>query len=125
MSKSNYAYIFIFLLSLIGSIGYGQNIKDKVPLKQVLDELSKKHQVQFNYQTDLIENIYVSSSENTRTLGQELKRLENETTLKFSMIGPKVIVVTKALVHMWIYRRCVITRTLIGSYGSIPDNKYS
>ena len=98
MSKSNYVYIFIFLLSLIGSIGYGQNIQDKVPLKQVLDELSKKHQVQFNYQSDLIENIYVSSSENARTLKQELKRLENETTLKFSKIGPKVIVVTKALV---------------------------
>jgi len=115
MPKNRYVYITIFLLSFLGGISYAQNVQDKVLLKEVLDVLANEHQVQFNYQSDLIENIYVLPVAKSRTLNQEIRRLENETSLKFSKIGANVIVITKPTVICGYLQEVSSEQPLVGA----------
>ncbi|MGW9685957.1 TonB-dependent receptor [Flagellimonas sp. 2504JD1-5] len=98
MPKNKHLFILILIHCLVGAFGSAQDNQERVPLKQVLDVLSKKHQIQFNYQSDLLNDLYVLPSKDTSTLNQEIRRLENQTKLKFSKVGTRVITITKVQV---------------------------
>lgn len=73
----------------------GQVTETKVPIKEVLDILSERHQVQFNYQSDLLNEITVFPLSRKRTLLEHIKVLETETSLLFTRIGTSIFTITK------------------------------
>ena len=95
MQKSSWFYI-IFLVCCFWSIKtQGQTSQEKIPIKEVLDSLSKQHKVQFNYKSDLISGITVFPLSQKRTLIEHIKRLEGETSLLFTKIGTSIFTITK------------------------------
>ncbi len=95
MRNKRYSYT-LFLIAVFWSVLFhGQNAQEKVPIKQVLDALSKKHQVRFNYQSDLISDIYVLPTTSEDNLNKALKRLESETNLRFFRVSALVITITR------------------------------
>lgn len=95
MQKSSWFYI-IFLVCCFWSIKtQGQTSQEKIPIKEVLDSLSKQHKVQFNYKSDLIGGITVFPLSQKRTLIEHIKRLEGETSLLFTKIGTSIFTITK------------------------------
>tara|TARA_R110002049_G_scaffold26165_1_gene91365 strand:+ start:1579 stop:4086 length:2508 start_codon:yes stop_codon:yes gene_type:complete len=95
MQKSSWFYI-IFLVCCFWSIKtQGQTSQEKIPIKEVLDSLSKQHKVQFNYKSDLISGITVFPLSQKRTLIEHIKRLEGETSLRFTKIGTSIFTITK------------------------------
>ncbi|MCF6224312.1 MAG: TonB-dependent receptor plug domain-containing protein [Flavobacteriaceae bacterium] len=73
----------------------GQTSEEKIPLKEVLDILSEQHQVQFNYQSDRLSKITIFPLSRRLTLIENLKRLEVETSLRFTKIGASIYTITK------------------------------
>lgn len=95
MQKSNWAYIIFIICAFWSFKALGQASEEKIPLKEVLDILSERHQVQFNYQSDLLGEITAAPLSRKRTLIENLKRLEAETALRFTKIGASIFTITK------------------------------
>ncbi len=96
MQKSNFYHIILLCLCVfITSTTRGQSSQEKIPIKQVIDDLSDTHQVQFNYKSDLLEGIIVFPLSRKRTLAQNLQYLESETSLRFTKVGSSIFTITK------------------------------
>lgn len=74
--------------------GYGQTTTN-VLLKDALLELSKKHRVQFNYQSDLLDGVMVILLSEKSSLVEQIQHLETETSFRFSKIGNSIFTITK------------------------------
>ncbi|BAO55397.1 TonB-dependent receptor [Nonlabens marinus S1-08] len=57
--------------------------------------MSEQFQVQFNYQSELVEGIRVVPLSRKRTLKEHINRLEVETSLQFTKIGEAIFSITK------------------------------
>lgn len=95
VQRSNWAYI-VFLCCAVWSFkAQAQNSEEKIPLKEVLNILSDQHQIQFNYQSDLLKEITVFPLTRKHTLIENLKRLETQTSLRFTKVGASIYTITK------------------------------
>ncbi|WNM18965.1 TonB-dependent receptor [Flavobacterium capsici] len=79
--------VFCILISLFYS--YAQVEKQAIPLKEVLSEISKQHDVKFNYIEDEIILFALISPKKELNLEQKLNYLSNETKLTFHKISSK------------------------------------
>lgn len=95
MQKSSWAYIICIYCALWCFKTQAQTSEEKIPIKVVLDSLSEQYQVQFNYQSDLLNGISVFPLSRKRTLGEHIKHLESETSLLFTKIGKSIFTITK------------------------------
>ena len=96
MSKIRFV-IFYLLFVLNGFWVQGQNNTQKIALTGVLDEIALTHNVTFNYESGLLENITVFSLPKNLSLSAKLKNLERQTRLIFSKISDAVISVTEVI----------------------------
>jgi hypothetical protein len=95
MLKNNWLHIILFVCFFWSFKVAGQTSGEKIPLKEALDILSEQFQVQFNYQSDLVEGIRVVPLSRKRTLQDHIDRLEVETSFQFTRIGEAIFSITK------------------------------
>lgn len=95
MQKSNWAYIIFICCAFWSFKTQAQTSDEKIPIKNALDSLTAKYQVQFNYQSDLLSGITVFPLSRKRTLSESIKRLEAQTALRFTKIGTSIYTITK------------------------------
>lgn len=92
MQKNKALSLLFFIFLAIQ--GYGQTTTN-VLLKDALLELSKKHRVQFNYQSDLLDGVMVILLSEKSSLVEQIQHLETETSFRFSKIGNSIFTITK------------------------------
>ncbi len=97
MLKSRLLHINLFLCVFFSCITYSQVVQKKTPIREVLQLLTQEHKVQFNYQSDLLNDVYVFLPKNNLTFSQKIKNLESQTSLYFSVISNKIISIVKTI----------------------------
>ena len=79
-------YFFFFALNLSA-----QEKSDVVPLKNILIDIEKQHEVSFNYTEDNVDGIKIVAPDPSFSLEQKLKYLEKKTHLSFENLDHKFI----------------------------------
>ncbi|MBC3845630.1 TonB-dependent receptor [Winogradskyella echinorum] len=91
-------YIPILLILLLSSISiHGQETDKKLPLKQVLDEISTLHIITFNYESSYISDIKVFPPPTELKLSSKIANLEKQTNLVFKRVSNLVITISKPI----------------------------
>lgn len=85
--------LFFFILISFLSVGNGfaQEKGQPIPLKQVLDEISKQHQVTFNYIEEEITLFQLNAPKKDLSLTEKLDYISQKTKLQFEFISDKYI----------------------------------
>lgn len=73
---------------------YSQQEKGMLPLKEILEAISKQHNVQFNYIEKEVSVIKLEPPVRTLALAEKLDYLESKTTLDFEIINTKYIAIS-------------------------------
>ncbi len=89
--------LFFLCLLLYNSFLHAQNAPQKTPLKVVLDEIVNTHNVQFNYDSNLLQNTAVYPIKKTLTLKEKLANLEKQTGFIYTYLSPQIIGVSLPL----------------------------
>ena len=76
---------------------FGQGIQERMLLKDVLEILSDRYEVQFNYQSDFLDNVYVDgrSLSSNKSLEEYLEVFQAQTSLSFTRVGSSIYTITK------------------------------
>ncbi|WP_225036039.1 carboxypeptidase-like regulatory domain-containing protein [Winogradskyella sp. SM1960] len=96
MPKINYIIFFISFLCGFSSIG-AQTHNEKVLMLQALNEISKAHNITFNYKSDLLKGVYVVPVTENLSVNAKIKNLEQQTDFVFTRISDVVITISKPL----------------------------
>lgn len=96
MSKIKFTVLFILFVQS-GFWLQGQNTTEKTAITVILDEITAAHNVTFNYESRLLENIKVIPISKNLSLSAKLKNLERQTHLIFSKISDVVISITEVI----------------------------
>ena len=91
MTKSRLFFFIIFLLSFFN--GLAQEERKEATLKIILAQISKQHDIQFNYIEDEIVLFKLIPPEKKWKLREKLDYIKNETKLLFKIISKKYITV--------------------------------
>ena len=87
-----------FLISVLICFSVKAQANDgKMSIIQVLNEISKSHNVNFNYKSDLLKEIYVIPLADDLSLNTKIETLEQQTNLIFTKISDVVFSVTKPI----------------------------
>lgn len=115
MNNSKFYILFTFFWCLWLSSIQAQKIDGKTPLKVVLQQIAFTHNVQFNYNSNLIKNTYTYPVSNKLNLNEKLKTLEVQTGFVFTHIDTQIIGISSPLVICG-YIKDITTKTpLIGA----------
>ncbi len=96
MRNASYGHIITMFCILCFGMLRGQDGNESILLAKALNQLTSQHNIQFNYESNLLEGIKIRPLSKNRTLDQKLKNIENQTSLRFSRVGKLVITITKA-----------------------------
>lgn len=96
MGKTKF-YFFIFLFSTCLFKVQGQEAMQKIPLTELLEEISKTNSVTFNYKSELLNNIYVNPQAKNLSLSAKLRNLEKQTDLVFMKVSDFVYTISKTI----------------------------
>ncbi|WP_233566117.1 MULTISPECIES: TonB-dependent receptor [unclassified Flavobacterium] len=102
-------FTFFLVLNL-----FAQDKGKLVPIKKIIIEIEKQHQVTFNYTEDLIANLQIYSPKKSLSLDQKLQYLARNTNLSFENIGNKFIN---------IYKKDIESKVICGYVFSSTDKK--
>ncbi len=80
-TKRNYFTFCIYFLGCFTMIA-----QSKLPLKNILKEITTQHNIQFNYNSNFIDNISVYALSKELPLAQKFKTIESQTSLIFTKI---------------------------------------
>jgi len=87
-----------FLISVLICFSVKAQANDgKMSIIQVLNEISKSHNVNFNYKSDLLKEIYVIPLADNLSLNTKIETLEQQTNLIFTKISDVVFSITKPI----------------------------
>ena len=89
----------IFLLLCLVSIfkSQGQNTENKIPILEVLEQITNQHTVIFNYESSLLKDISVVPLSQDLSLPEKIKNLENQSDLIFEKVSNLVYSISKAI----------------------------
>ena len=86
----------LYLIFVLNSIWVqSQDTIQKVPIVDVLDKITDSHNITFNYESHLLEDVKVFPLPETWSLSNKIKNLEKQTNLIFLEISDFVITITK------------------------------
>ncbi|MFS4418047.1 TonB-dependent receptor [Maribacter sp. 2307ULW6-5] len=88
---------FLLLGVLLATGWLGAQVKVTVPVLQLLETIRTQHNIQFNYESSLLEGLTARPFSGKPSLEKMLQWLENQTSLRFSKVGERVVTVTKAV----------------------------
>lgn len=83
----NKTIFFIFIFCFFFFNGFCQEVKNAISLKLILDKISQKHQVNFNYIEDEIVVFLLEEPYKDWTLQQKIDYIKQETKLQFKIIN--------------------------------------
>ncbi|RRQ49794.1 TonB-dependent receptor [Maribacter algicola] len=95
MRKDSLSYIALVVFFLGTFSSYGQGNQEKELLKEVLETLSERYQVQFNYESDILDNVFVERLSPNSSLGKHLQAYQLQTGLRFARVGSSIYTITK------------------------------
>ncbi|WP_298901263.1 TonB-dependent receptor [uncultured Psychroserpens sp.] len=90
-------YIFLFLCFFQLFKSHGQNSEQKVPVSEVLEQITKVHSITFNYESNLLKSIIVTPISQDLSLNSKLKNLEKQTNLIFERVSDLVYTISKSI----------------------------
>ena len=96
MYKTN-LYIALCIYLLAQCTLQGQNSEQKVPIFEVLEQITEKHAITFNYESSLLEQITVSPISQDLSLSDKIKTLEEQTNLIFKKVSNLVYTISKTI----------------------------
>lgn len=91
VKKGGIALLLLFLWVFDLS---GQELGPTVPLKEILREIEKKHQVTFNYIEDEIVVYTLPSPAFKKTLEEKIDYIQSKTTLRFKFVSDRLITIS-------------------------------
>ncbi|SDI15240.1 TonB-dependent receptor domain-containing protein [Winogradskyella thalassocola] len=94
MNKKLLCLIFYFISITFCNLTYSQEQEVEKPLVQILQELEKKYDVIFSFETKTIEGISMRSLSHELSIKQALNQLHRITDLNFEMLSHRFIVIT-------------------------------
>lgn len=86
-------FLSILLCCLFSVACFSQ---EKLPLKAVLQEIEKQHQVKFSFADETVENKILIAPETSLTLAQKLEKLKRQLPIDFEIINEKYIAVSRS-----------------------------
>ncbi|MDP2540295.1 TonB-dependent receptor [Tenacibaculum discolor] len=114
MNNNNFFFFLIFFWSF--SFGFqAQIVTEKIPLKKVLKQIANTHNIQFNYNSNSINNILVSSIPKKLSLKEKLKKLEDQTDLIFTRLNTQIIAVSSSVKICGYLKDATTNTALIGA----------
>lgn len=87
-------FTFLLLNILLRALTIAQ---ETIPVVQILENLQKQHQVQFNYASSILEDIEIRPLSRKQTLQQSLSQIEKQSLLRFSKVNESIISITKLI----------------------------
>lgn len=98
MSNNNKInYILFFFCVLCNYCVQAQTVPQKITLTKVLSEITSAHNVQFNYDSSLIENITVFPIDKALSLKEKLVNLEEQTSFIFTHLDTQIIGISTSI----------------------------
>lgn len=94
MWKTNLSYFVLLSVFLCVFLGNAQE-KKSTPLEAVIHEIERIHNIQFNYESDLLNIPAVVLYDKTLSLAKQLETLSEQTQLIFSQVSTKIIAIYK------------------------------
>lgn len=94
MKINCWAYAAIVLLFMSSLKSYAQSI----PLTDLLDQIAEQYHIQFNYQSDRLNDMVAEPLLPNSTLKEIIDSLETQTSLVFSKIGASIYTISKPFV---------------------------
>lgn len=94
MRSNCWTYITITLLFICLDVK-AQSVENKIPLTNLLDQITEQYRVQFNYQSDRLTNVFVGPMPQNRSLEELIYSLGEQTSLIFSKIGESIYSITE------------------------------
>ncbi|WP_400075305.1 carboxypeptidase-like regulatory domain-containing protein [Winogradskyella sp. R77965] len=110
MLKTKY-YLLLFIYLLIHFALQSQNQQQKIPLKDVLSEITKSDGIIFNYKSGLLNDITVFPLPDNQDLSAKIKNLEGQTKLVFNRVSDAIITISKPI---------KVCGYIIDSYSELP-----
>ena len=95
MRKDSLSYIALIVFFLGTFSSHGQGNQEKELLKEVLETLSERYQVQFNYQSDILDNVFVDGLPPNTSLEEHLQAYQIQIGLRFARVGSSIYTITK------------------------------
>lgn len=96
MGKTKF-YIILVLYFVPFYIAPGQTSEQKVPITEVLQQITKTHSISFNYESSLLEDIFVVPVSEDISLATKIKNLEKQTNLVFEKVSNLVYTISKTI----------------------------
>lgn len=106
--------VLLCSLLLVGLL-HGQVRQTSVPVIQLLETIRTEYNIQFNYESSLLEGIRALPFSGSLSLEKMLGLLEKQTSLRFSKVGERVVTVTKALKVCGYVQDAQFRQALIGA----------
>ncbi|WP_370390100.1 TonB-dependent receptor [uncultured Winogradskyella sp.] len=113
--KHSKVFVFFVLCFVALFASQAQTVEEKIPLTSALEELSRTHNITFNYESSLLEGISVNKPSGQLKLKEQLKSLEQQTGLVFEKVSAMVYTVTKTLRLCGIIKDSEFMRPLEGA----------
>lgn len=124
-------YIILSLCFFVSRNSHGQNSEQKVPIIEVIEEITKSHSVTFNYESNLLNDFSVVPVPKDLSLNAKIKNLENQTNLVFDKISDSVYTISKVIELCGYIKDSVSQNALTGAtvtsgfdYAITDDNGY-
>ncbi len=96
MDKTKF-YIFLVLCFFQLPKLQAQNSDQKVPLSEVLEQITKKHSITFNYESSLLKDISVVPISQNLELHSKIEILEEQTGFVFEKVSDLVYTISKTM----------------------------
>ena len=84
----------VYLLLCIGSICYGQNTPNKIPLTEVIISVEKKFSIKFSYAVEDVAAITIEKPNTLFTLQETIAYLNSKTLLNFKALDNRYVTVS-------------------------------
>jgi hypothetical protein len=96
MDKTRY-YIALVTIFLAFQASLGQSQAQKVPILEVLSEITAIHSVVFNYESSILKDVKVYPLPKDSSLSFKIENLSKQTNLVFNKVSPAVITISKPI----------------------------
>lgn len=97
MTQSGIKFLLIAFLMLLSVTAFSQ---EKLPLKQVLSQIEKQHDINFNFTEETVSGYIVTVPDSKLPLREQLMQIQNEAPLGFEMIDGYVVVMRDSAIEL-------------------------
>lgn len=120
MAKTRF-YIALFTTFLAFQTSLGQSQRQKLPILEVLSEITAIHSVVFNYESSILKDVKVYPLPKESSLSFKIENLSKQTNLVFNKVSPSVITISQPIKFCGFIYDSSLDQPLLGA--TIAGNK--